>query len=59
MPDPNTITTVETFPKTATAAQVEKERKLRIKAGAISSDKRKLHDGSWEIETVWNVIGAG
>lgn len=53
-----TVTTVEWFPKTASAKSVETERKLRIKAGAISSEKEKLARG-WRLTTVWNVIGEG
>lgn len=59
MSGPNTVKTVEKFPRSTTSAQVERERKLRIKAGAISSEKKKLANGTWKLTTVWNVIGGG
>lgn len=54
---PATVTTRELFSKsTTTRAQVEAERSLRIKAGAIRSSIED--DGTnWVLITEWNVIG--
>jgi len=59
MPQPETVTTTETFPKnTVKKSEIEVERKLRIKAGAIKS-RIESDDQNWILKTEWNVIGGG
>lgn len=54
---PATTTTKELFPKTTVSKQqVEAERALRIKAGAIRSTIQE-DTTDWILVTEWNVIG--
>jgi len=54
---PATTTTRETFPKaTVSEQQVESEKDLRIKAGAIRSTIQE-DATNWILVTEWNVIG--
>jgi hypothetical protein len=53
---PATVTTTEYFAKDVKKEQLETERKLRIKAGAIRSWSEESADG-WVLYTEWNVIG--
>jgi hypothetical protein len=53
---PATITTNETFPATATAARLDREVDLRLRAGAIRCTYRR-QGGKWIMKTEWNVIG--
>jgi hypothetical protein len=53
---PATVTTVEKFPLTTPQSDVEAERDLRIKAGAIRSTITKDAQ-NWILTTEWNVIG--
>ena len=54
---PATTTTVEKFPLTPPPpTAVERERDLRIKAGAIRSTISKDAQ-NWILTTEWNVIG--
>lgn len=53
---PATITTTETFPGTVKEERMEKERELRLMAGAIRCSFKK-QSGKWIMKTEWNVIG--
>jgi hypothetical protein len=55
---PATFKTQEKFPLSTSMADLEAERKLRIKASAIRST---IITGTTEfiLETEWNVIGEG
>lgn len=56
---PNTIKTVETFVIASTKrVAVERERALRIRAGAIRSTITE-DAKNWILTTEWNVIGGG
>ncbi len=47
------VTTRELFPASASEASIKAERDLRLQAGALSSNHRRLPDQSWELESVW------
>lgn len=52
-----TVTTKETFSKTKTSQdQIDEEKRLRIKAGAIRATIEN-GDEMWTLTTEWNVIG--
>lgn len=51
-----TVTTKETFDKSVTEENLQKEVELRIKAEAIRSTFTR-EDGTWLLTTEWNVIG--
>lgn len=54
---PATFQTVETFKKGTKEKQIKEEQRLRIKAGAISSDYTGKEADGWTLTTTWNVIG--
>jgi hypothetical protein len=55
---PATFTTTETFPAPpATLHSVQDEQKLRIKAGAITSQIDPSDPTRFVLTTTWNVIG--
>jgi hypothetical protein len=55
---PATTTTRELFAKaTTTLAQVQNERDLRVKAGAIRSTVDSSDPKNYILVTEWNVIG--
>ncbi len=53
---PATVKTVEYFEKDIKKEKIERERDLRIKAGAIRS-KIKEEPNRWVLTSEWNVIG--
>ena len=54
---PSTTTTIEQFPAGTPKARVEEERRLRIRAGAITSVLSGSEENGWTLTTTWNVIG--
>lgn len=47
----------EKFQRGTTKAKMDKEVKLRLKAGAISSTYTGSKERGWTLTTTWNVIG--
>lgn len=54
---PSTITTNETFCAGTPESAVAEERRLRLKAGAITSTYTGDPVSGWALTTVWNVLG--
>ena len=54
---PSTTTTIEQFLAGTSKASVEEARRLRIKAGAITSVLTGSEADGWTLTTTWNVIG--
>ena len=54
---PATFTQVEEFPAGTEEARVKEEQRLRIKAGAISSEYEGSESEGWKLTTTWNVLG--
>lgn len=54
---PSTFPSKETFPAGTSEDQIKEEQRLRIKAGAISSNYKGSEADGWVLTTVWNVIG--
>ena len=54
---PATFTQVETFPAGIDRSDIEEEQRLRIKAGAITSEISGTKASGWKLTTTWNVIG--
>ena len=54
---PSTTTTIEQYPAGTSKASVEEERRLRIKAGAITSLLTGSEADGWTLTTTWNIIG--
>lgn len=52
-----TITTTENFPAGITTAQMEAEKALRLKAGAITATITGTEAQGWVLTTTWNVLG--
>lgn len=54
---PSTVSTTEVFAAGTPEASVAEERRLRLKAGAITSSYEGDAVSGWTLTTVWNVLG--
>jgi hypothetical protein len=54
---PATFTQVEEFPAGTPEAIVKEEQRLRITAGAITSEYDGSQSEGWKLTTTWNVLG--
>ena len=54
---PATFTQSETFAAGTKETAVKEEKRLRIKAGAITSVLEGSEAEGWTLTTTWNVIG--
>lgn len=54
---PSTVETTEKFPGDADRGDIEAEKKLRIKAGAITCRIEGGGEAEWTLTCSWNVLG--
>ena len=52
-----TVETVETFPAGDPESLMKERQRLRLKAGAITSEYEGSEAEGWTLTTTWNVLG--